>query len=147
MGAASRRWITYTDTGKNQLIIFSKIGLIFIIDFVAIQKLFGLCVNKLLNNSGKSWHVWHSDIASWIFFTLSWRAKSSHPKVFLGKGVLKKCSKFTGEHPRRSVISIRLQSNFIEITLWHCGPPVNLLRIFRTPFPKNTSGGLLLKKV
>ena len=25
--------------------------------------------------------------------------RSSHPEVFLGKGVLKICSKFTGEHP------------------------------------------------
>ena len=34
--------------------------------------------------------------------------------------------------------------NFIEITLRHGCSPVNLLDIFRTPFPKNTSGGLLL---
>ena len=38
-------------------------------------------------------------------------------KVFLGKVVLKICSKFTGEHPYRSVISINLLCNFIEITL------------------------------
>ena len=25
--------------------------------------------------------------------------RSSHPEVFLGKGVQKICSKFTGEHP------------------------------------------------
>ena len=49
--------------------------------------------------------------------------RSSHPDVFLGKGVLKICSKFTGEHG--------------------CSP-VNLLYIFRTPFPKNTSGRLHL---
>ena len=59
------------------------------------------------------------------------------------KGVLKVCSKFIGEHPCRSVISIRLQSNFIEITLLHGCSPVNLLHIFRTPFPKNFSGWLL----
>ena len=35
-------------------------------------------------------------------------------------------------------------SNFIEITLRHGCSPVNLLHISRTPFPKNTSGGLLL---
>ena len=35
--------------------------------------------------------------------------RSSHPEVFLGKGVLKTCSKFTGEHPCRSVISIKLK--------------------------------------
>ena len=43
---------------------------------------------------------------------------SSRSEVFLGKGVLKKCSKFTGEHPCRSEISVTLQSNFIKITLW-----------------------------
>ena len=34
--------------------------------------------------------------------------------------------------------------NFIEITLWHGCSPVNLLHIFRTLFPENTSGRLLL---
>ena len=40
--------------------------------------------------------------------------RSSPPEMFLGKGVLKICSKFTGEHPCRSVISIKLlkQSHF-----------------------------------
>ena len=58
---------------------------------------------------------------------------------------LKICSKFSGEHPRRSAISIKLQSNFIEIALLHGCSPVHLLHIFRTPFPKNTSGWLLLE--
>ena len=35
-------------------------------------------------------------------------------------------------------------SNFIEITLGHGCSPVNLLHIFRIPFPKNTCGRLLL---
>ena len=50
--------------------------------------------------------------------------RSSYPEVFLGKGVLKICSTFTGEHPRQSTISIKL--------------------LCRTPFPRNTSGWLLL---
>ena len=70
-------------------------------------------------------------------------ARSSHTEVFLEKGVLKTYSKFTGEHPCRIAISI-MQSNFIEIALRHGCSPVNLLQIFRTPFPKNTSEGLLL---
>ena len=37
-----------------------------------------------------------------------------------------------------------LLCNFVEITLRHGCSPVNLLDIFRTLFPKNTSGGLLL---
>ena len=64
--------------------------------------------------------------------------------MFFEKGVLKICSKFTGEHPCRSVISIKLLCNFIEIILLHGFCPVNLLHIFRTPFPRNTSGWLLL---
>ena len=65
-------------------------------------------------------------------------------EVFLRKGVLKTCSKFTGEHQCGCVNSVLL-SNFIEIALQHESSPVNLLHIFRTPFPKNTSGWLLLK--
>ena len=64
--------------------------------------------------------------------------------MFLEKVVLKICSKPTGEHPRRSAISIKLQSNFTEIALRHGCSPVNLLHIFRTSFLKNTSGRLLL---
>ena len=72
--------------------------------------------------------------------------KSNHPEVFLGKGILKICSKFTGEHTCRSAISIKLLCNFIEIALRHGCSPVNLLHIFRTPFLKTTSGWLLLKE-
>ena len=65
--------------------------------------------------------------------------------MFLVKGVLKICSKFTGEHPRRSVISMmKLLCNFIEIALRHGCSPVNLQHIFRTPFTKDISGRLLL---
>ena len=46
----------------------------------------------------------------------------------------------TGEHPCRSVVSTKMQSNFIEITLRHGCSPVNLLHIFKTLFSKNTSG-------
>ena len=67
--------------------------------------------------------------------------RSSYPKVFLEKVILKICSKFTGEHPCRSVISIKL---LFEITLRHECSPVNLLHIYRKPFPKYTSGRLLL---
>ena len=34
--------------------------------------------------------------------------RSSPSEVFLGKGVMEICSKFTGEHPCRSMISIKL---------------------------------------
>ena len=41
-------------------------------------------------------------------FQQSWKSRSIHSEVFLGKGVLKIWSKFTGEHPCRNVISIKL---------------------------------------
>ena len=92
---------------------------------------------------------WKIEVERNLSYLLWWSSKiwhfgSSHPEVFLERGVLKKCSKFTGEHPCRSVIWIRLLCNFIEITLWHGCSPVNLLNIFRTPFLKSTSGRLLL---
>ena len=34
--------------------------------------------------------------------------------------------------------------HFVEIKLWDGCSPVHLLHIFKTPFFKNTSGGLLL---
>ena len=57
--------------------------------------------------------------------------RSSHV-VFLEKSVLKKCSKFIGEHPFRSVISVKLLCIFIEITLRHEFSPVNVLHILKT---------------
>ena len=42
-------------------------------------------------------------------------------------------------------VSIKLQSNFIEIALRHGHSPVNLLHIFRTPFSHNTSERLFLR--
>ena len=63
--------------------------------------------------------------------------RSSLPEVFLGKSLLKICSKFTGEHPCRKAISTKLQS-FIKIALRHGSSLVNLMHIFRTPFRKNT---------
>ena len=45
--------------------------------------------------------------------------RSSRPEVFLEKGVLKICSKFRGEHPCRSAISVKFQSNiFFKDHVW-----------------------------
>ena len=57
--------------------------------------------------------------------------RSSPPEVFLGKDVLKIFSKFTGEQPCQSVISIKLLCNFIEIILRHGCSPVNLLQSYK----------------
>ena len=72
--------------------------------------------------------IWIKNIREFSSLTF---CRSSRPEVFLRKGVLKICSKFTGEHPCQSVIRRGCS-------------PVNLLHIFRTPFLKNTSGWVLL---
>ena len=69
------------------------------------------------------------------------------PELFLRKGILKICINFTGEHPCRNAISIKVLCLQLEITLRHACSPVNLLRIFRTPLSKNTSGWLLLFQI
>ena len=71
--------------------------------------------------------------------------RSSRLEVFIGKGVPKICSKFTGKHSCRIVILIKLLCSFIEITLRLGYSPVKLLHIFKTSFPKNTCGGVLLR--
>ena len=61
--------------------------------------------------------------------------------MFCEKSVLITCSKYTGEYPCRSVISIKFLCSFIENTFCHGYSRVNWLHIFRTRFLKNTSGG------
>ena len=53
--------------------------------------------------------------------------------MFLGKRVLKIRSKFKGEYPCRSAVSIKLHSTLIEITLQHGFSPTNLLHISGIP--------------
>ena len=62
--------------------------------------------------------------------------RSNPPEVFLGKDVLKTCSKFPGEHPCQSAISCKFAVYFPLISYL----PVNLLHIFS----RNTSGEPLL---
>ena len=63
------------------------------------------------------------------------------------RGVLKKkCSENMRQiYPCQSVILIMLLCNFTETTLLYGCSLVNLLHIFGRFFPKNTSGGPLLK--
>ena len=70
--------------------------------------------------------------------------RSSPWDVFLRKGILKICSKFTVEYHCQSVISIKSLCNFIKIELRHGCSPVNLLHVLGTSLPKNTAWLLLL---
>ena len=68
------------------------------------------------------------------YFQKNTKSRNSHPEVFLGKDVLKICSKFTREHPCRSVISIKLLSHICKFAAY-----------FQNTFTKNNSGWLPLK--
>ena len=52
------------------------------------------------------------------------------------------CDYFHKKDPSKATF-LESHFNFMEILLRHGRSPVNLLHIFRTPFPKNTSGWLL----
>ena len=67
------------------------------------------------------------------------------PRGVLRKTCFENMQQFTGEHPCRSVISIKLLCNFIEITLRLECSSTNLLHIIGTPFTRNPSERLLLK--
>ena len=67
--------------------------------------------------------------------------RSSPLEVFLGKVILKICSKFTGEHPCQSMISIKLLCNFIEITFQDGFSLVDLLHISEHLFIRTPMNG------
>ena len=62
--------------------------------------------------------------------------RSSHPEVFLGKGVLKICSKYTGEQPCQSAISIKLLCNPCQSAI--------LIKLFATLLKSHFGMGVLL---
>ena len=89
-------------------------------------------------DSKRSWCIYNLRIKQRFILNRTWINSyvSSRPDVLLGKGFLKTCNKFTGEHPCRSAISIKLLCSFIEIALWNGCSPINLLYIFGSPFFK-----------
>ena len=76
-----------------------------------------------------------------VFGSICFRNKS--------EAALERCSykkvfwRYASNLQKNTHAEVWFQSNFIEMTLRHRCSPVNLLHIFGTPFPKNTSGGLL----
>ena len=76
--------------------------------------------------------------------TFSGPYNSGFPQKQPFRGTLrKKCSENMHQIYRRRPMP-KCKATLFAITLRHWCSPVNLQHIFRTPFPKNTSGGLLL---
>ena len=123
---------------KNALVCWSMISLTF-----KFQRWVSIYYVKIQKQLTLSMCDYISVLVISIFLGVK-MIRSSRPKLFLKKDVLKISSKFTGEHPCQNAILIKLQSNLIETTLRHGCSPVNLLHIFRTPFLKDTSGRLFL---
>ena len=124
-GTDQRSWIVNSNLGASAKLLHLRIGKCHI------------SPSKMKTPASTNWRendiIYTADIKKHILIY-----RSSHPEVFLGKSVLKICSKFTGEHPYWSLVSIKLLWNFIEIALRHGCSPVNLLHISRTSFLKNT---------
>ena len=73
-------------------------------------------IQRIQENFGRIYGILEQHWRGW-FTVLSFMqrkyflfSRSSCTEVFLRKGILKKCSKFTGEHAYRTVISVKLQS-------------------------------------
>ena len=116
-----------------------------------IISLFWLKTTDLMSSSCNMRHFFYS----WRYYEkLCWQSlskcynrctisnnRSRHPEVFLGKGVLKICSKFTGEHPCRSAIVKQLYWNRTSAWVFCC----KFAAYFQNTFFRNSSGWLLLK--
>ena len=86
--------------------------------------------------------------SQFVFFILVYlKIQKQPPGGVLRRGgcVLGVCSKFAGERSCRNAISIKLQGNFVEITLLYGCSAVDSLHSFRTLFHGNSSRWLLLK--
>ena len=75
-------------------------------------------------------------------------ARSSRPKVFCKKGVLRNFTKFTGIHLCQSLFFNKVagfrSATLLKKRLWHRCFPENFVKFLRTPFLQNTFGRLLL---
>ena len=73
--------------------------------------------------------------------------RSSRPKVFCKKGVLKNFPKFTGKHLCQNLFFNKVAglrpASLLKKRLWHWCFPVKFLKFLKKSFLQNTSGRLL----
>ena len=93
--------------------------------------------------------LWVSQVLKSFFMTINsfynFKFRQQPFRDVLKKRCYENMQQIYKRTPMPKCVSTKLQSNFIEIILRHGCSPVNLLHVFRTTFPKNTSEGLLLK--
>ena len=106
-------------------------------------------------------HCFENCITNWLYFRVLWsKSKGGDKGIYTNYGIAKMCgmggtyeSSFEVSHRTLFSFFFHLMviilsvsvCNFIEIALRHGCSRVNLLHIFRTPFPTNTFEGLLLQ--
>ena len=95
----------------------------------------------LYNSIATLWMILWKKVKKWSFEVIHEKClsfRSSHPEVFLEKKVFWTYAANLQEniHPK--------QLYWNHTSAWHGCSPLNLLHIFRKPFLKNSSGGLLL---
>ena len=98
-------------------------------------------VNKSLLTTVKKSISWFKS------FKILLKCRNSAPEVFCHRRVFCRCvTNFRGTYLCVGVISTKLQSGFVEMTLLRCCSPVVLLHVWGASSLENTCGGLLLNK-
>ena len=82
-------------------------------------------------------------------FCQSIQLRSSHPKVFCKRGILRNFTKFFGKHLCQGLFFNKVAGpgtvTLLKKRLWHRCFPVNYAKFLRTLFLQNTSGGCFCK--
>ena len=131
----------YLPMHKKSVLVNHYSSRMFLLNYFAFIWLFGYKISLL-----QSIEVFYEGLPIAIFLLCQrWeRMGTSYRQKQSSRGVFTKmCSEITQQIYKRTPI---LLCNFIENKLRYGCSRVNLLDIFRTPFYKNTSGGLLLYK-
>ena len=86
-------------------------------------------INMLWRNYYRRYEWFVYELWRWWFLPFQWHKKfiekltylrNSHAEMFLGRDILKICSKFTGEHPCRSAVALQLYWNRTSAWVFSC---------------------------
>ena len=146
LGVVAKLWLldcNYCQNNKGQWKNLS--ALLRVLDIITAHALFSF-IYLFIFSANKFLLTTVYNFYNLSLLKLFFHAEAVHQRCSPGGVVLQMCCKFLGACLCMGVISITLQSSFVEIILLHCCSPVDLLCICRNSFLDNTSGGLLLNK-